>query len=52
MYSTISFCPYKISLLKTGLPLIGNALRPLPKSLLIPSGLTTAAAATDAAFYV
>ena len=30
-------------LLKTGLPLIGNVLKPLAKSLLIPSGLTTAA---------
>ena len=36
-------------LLKTGLPLIGNLLEPLAKSILIPLGLTTAAAATDAA---
>ena len=32
-------------LLKTGLPLIGNVLKPLAKSVLIPLGLT----ATDAA---
>ena len=30
-------------LLKTGLPLIGNSLKPLAKSILIPLGLTTAA---------
>ena len=34
-------------LLKTGLPLIKNVLKPLSKSVLIPLGLT-AAAATDA----
>ena len=39
-------------LLKTGLPLIGNVLKPLVKSVLLPLGLTTAAAAaTDAAIY-
>ena len=39
-------------LLKTGLPLIGNVLKPLAKSLLIPLGLTAAAAAaTDASIY-
>ena len=38
-------------LLKTGLPLIGNVLKPLAKSLLIPLGLTTAASATDAAIH-
>ena len=37
-------------LLKTGLPLVGNALKPLAKSVLIPLGLT-AAAATDAAIH-
>ena len=31
-------------LLKTGLPLIGNVLKPLAKSVLIPLGLTTASA--------
>ena len=36
-------------LLKTGLPLIGNVLKPLAKTVLIPLGLTAAAAATDAA---
>ena len=35
-------------LLKTGLPLMKNALKPLAKSLLIPLGLTAAASATDA----
>ena len=30
-------------LLKTGLPLIGNVLKPLAKSVLIPLGLTAAA---------
>ena len=34
-------------LLKTGLPLIGNILKPLAKSVLIPLGLT----ATDAAIH-
>ena len=38
-------------LLKTGLPLIGNVLKPLAKSVLIPLGLTAAAAATDAAIH-
>ena len=36
-------------LLKTGLPLIGNVLKPLAKSVLIPLGLTAAASATVAA---
>ena len=36
-------------LLKTGLPLIGNVLKPLPKNVLIPLGLTKAASASDAA---
>ena len=35
-------------LLKTGLPLIGNALKPLAKSVLITLGLTVAASAIDA----
>ena len=39
-------------LIKTGLPLIGNVLKPLAKSILIPSGLTAAAApATDGAIH-
>ena len=37
------------SLLKTGFSLIGNVLKPLAKSVLIP--LTAAAAATDAAIH-
>ena len=36
-------------LLKTGLTLIGNGLKPFAKSDLIPLGLTAAASATDAA---
>ena len=36
-------------LLKTGLPLIGNALKQLPKIVLIPLGLTAAPTATDVA---
>ena len=39
------------TLLKTGLPFIGNVLKPLPKSVLIPLGLTAAASATDAAIH-
>ena len=38
-------------LLKTGLPLIGNVLKPLAKTVLIPLGLTAAAAATDAVIH-
>ena len=34
-------------LLKTGLPLIKNAIKPLVKNVLIPLGLTTAASAAD-----
>ena len=36
------------SLLKTGLPLINNLIKPLTKSVLIPLGLTAAASAADA----
>ena len=39
------------SILKTGLPLMGNVLNPLAKSVLIPLGLTTVASATDTAIY-
>ena len=39
-------------LLKPGLPLTGNVLKPLAKSIfLIPLGLTAAASATDAAIH-
>ena len=38
-------------LLKTGLSLIGNVLKPLAKRVLIPLGLTAAAAATDATIH-
>ena len=39
------------SLLKNGLPIIGNVLKPLAKSVLIPLGSTEAASATDAAIH-
>ena len=35
-------------LLKTGLPLIKNIIKPLAKSVLIPLGLTATASAADA----
>ena len=38
-------------LLKTGLPLMKNVLKPLTKSVLIPLGLAAAASATDAAIH-
>ena len=38
-------------LLKTGLLLIANVLKPLAKKVLIPLGLTAAASATDAAIH-
>ena len=38
-------------LLKTGLPLIKNVIKPLAKSVLIPLGLTAAASATDVGIY-
>ena len=39
------------SLLKNNIPLIGNLLKPLAKSVLIPLGLTAAASATDTAIH-
>ena len=41
----------ELSLLKTGLPLKKNVLKPLTKSGLIPLGKTAAASGTDAAIY-
>ena len=38
-------------LLKTGLPLMKNVLKPLTKSVLIPLGSTIAASETDAAIH-
>ena len=38
-------------LLKTGLPLISNVIKPLAKSVLIPLGLTTAVSAADAGIH-
>ena len=38
-------------LLKSGLPLIGNVIKPLAKSVLIPLGLTAAESATDAVIH-
>ena len=40
-------CP----LLKTGLPMIKNVVKPLAKSVLIPLGLTAAASAADAGIH-
>ena len=37
--------------LKTGLPLIKNVIKPLTKSVLLPLGLTTAASAADAGIH-
>ena len=39
------------SLLKTGLPLITNVIKPLAKSVLIPLGLIAAASAADAGIH-
>ena len=36
------------TLLKTGLPIIKNVIKPLAKSVLVPLGLTAAASAADA----
>ena len=44
-------CSFLRLLLKSGLPLIGNVLKPLAKSVLIPLGLMAAAAATDEAIH-
>ena len=38
-------------LLKTGLPLIKNVIKPLAKSVLIPLGLTAGASAVDAGIH-
>ena len=38
-------------LLKTGLSLISNVIKPLPKSVLIPSRLTAAASKADAGIH-
>ena len=38
-------------LLKTGLPLIKNVIKPLAKSVLIPLGLTVTASAADAGIH-
>ena len=38
-------------LLKIGLPLIKNVIKPLAKSVLIPLGLTAAASAADAVIH-
>ena len=44
-------CSFLRLLLKSGLPLIGNVLKPLAKSVLIPLGLAAAASATNAAVH-
>ena len=38
-------------LIKTGLPLIKNVIKPLPKSVSIPLGLTAAASAAEAGMH-
>ena len=38
-------------LLKTGLPIIQNVIKPLAKSVLIPLGLTAAASAADSGIH-
>ena len=38
-------------LLKTGLPLMKNVIKPLTKSVLIPLGLTAAASVADAGIH-
>ena len=40
-----------VPLLKTGLPLIKNIIKPLAKSVLIPLGLTAATSAADAGIH-
>ena len=42
---------FLVPLLKTGLPLMKNVLKPLAKNVLISLGLTAAASATDAAIH-
>ena len=44
-------CRFLGPLLKTRLSLIGNVLKPLAKSVLIPLGLTAAASVTDSAIH-
>ena len=39
------------TLLKAGLPLISNVIKPLAKSVLTPLGLTAAASAADAGIH-
>ena len=42
---------FLVSLLKTGLPIMKNVLKPLVKKVLIPLGLTASASATDAVIH-
>ena len=44
-------CRLLVPLLKTGLPLIGNVLKSLAKSVLIPLGLAAVTSTTDAAVH-
>ena len=44
-------CRLLVPLLKTGLYLIGNVLKPLARSVLIPLGLTAAASGADAGIH-
>ena len=45
------FSKLLVPLLKTGLPLIKNVIKPLAKSVLVPLGLTAAASAADAGIH-
>ena len=46
-----SFCRLLGPLIKTGLPIMKNAVKPLGKSVLIPLGLTASASAADAGIH-
>ena len=52
MIQSEGFCGRLLGpLLKTGLPLMKNVIKPLAKSVLIPLGLTAAASAADAGIH-
>ena len=50
-YKKLNYLRLLGPLLKTGLPLISNMIKPLAKSVLIPLGLTAAASAADAGIH-
>ena len=51
MQSGGSFCRLLGPLIKTGLPIMKNTVKPLAKSVLIPLGLTASASAADAGIH-